>query len=395
MRWRCLLAAVLSLVGCSEAQSGDSPSMESRLDSSGVEIVRHSDPFDAYPANHLEGPREVLEVGAPDSVSEPIGRVIAIRRLSRAAVVIADGLAMNVQVVTPTGRHVFGGLGDGPGEFRDITRLFVWVDSIGVFDQRLKRLTVATADGTVVRTLQIESRGREAPIDGLITDSGHTVALFRIPRERRPGRQRAELNLAILEDSGVWADLTTLLGEEIDLVQRGSGLRIRRPLLPQDSWVVAVGDHVLTVDSDGGGIRIRPLSTGGALTRVMRWQEARMPVTSGVIDDVVTQRTAHLEDDPRRRAQARLREQDVPPFLPTASELLADRSGFVWVKVFDWREGRPGKWVAFDMDGNASGVLNVPAGIEVHDITDGILTGVSRDAFDRETIVEYTIGESP
>lgn len=57
-------------------------------------------------------------------------------------------------VLREQGRH-----GQGPGEFESITNLRRVLDQLVVWDQRLRRLTLYSADGTFLRTVSVEVKG--------------------------------------------------------------------------------------------------------------------------------------------------------------------------------------------------------------------------------------------
>jgi hypothetical protein len=64
-------------------------------------------------------------------------------------------------VLREQGRH-----GQGPGEFEGIINLRRVLDPLVVWDQRLRRLTLYSADGTFLRTVRVEVKGAWRLIGG-------------------------------------------------------------------------------------------------------------------------------------------------------------------------------------------------------------------------------------
>ncbi len=79
--------------------------------------------------------------------------------LSDGGLVVADVFACTLTIVDrPSGkvRDVWGACGDGPGEFRQISAVTVWKDSLFVYDQRRREVVVLSPTGDEVRRLPVQ-----------------------------------------------------------------------------------------------------------------------------------------------------------------------------------------------------------------------------------------------
>ena len=93
-------------------------------------------------------------------------------------VYVLDGEAVEVTIWTPDGTLIerVGRRGEGPGEFRDPGRLFLFDDGFQVIERR--RVTTFSLDGDVVRTDGLE-RAMAAQEPGSASFEGyHTIAMF-------------------------------------------------------------------------------------------------------------------------------------------------------------------------------------------------------------------------
>lgn len=113
-----------------------------------------------------------LQIGVVEGPDEyTFGALASAVRLPDGGVAVSDASTNRVSVYEPDGsfRHAFGGEGEGPGEFRGLSRLFVRGDSLLAFDGRTGRLSVFDADGTYAR---------QFPAVELSADSTFTLDVF-------------------------------------------------------------------------------------------------------------------------------------------------------------------------------------------------------------------------
>jgi hypothetical protein len=101
----------------------------------------------------------LVEIGAQDGPEpEVFSGVSRVLRLNSGRIVIVDGASNEIRFFDPSGMHVLtaGGTGDGPTEFRAISRMVRRMsgDSVAAYDVRLHRFVVYDSSGTWVRTVE-------------------------------------------------------------------------------------------------------------------------------------------------------------------------------------------------------------------------------------------------
>src|SRR5690625_4203127 len=135
------LLLTLTLAGC----AADAPraNLATERDSAGIRIVENAEPRPGTVPEWTIDDEPLLEIGVLDGdPAEQFFRVAGTLRLSDGRVVVADGGSGEVRVFDAEGRHLAtgGGQGDGPGEFRNLSRLYrLPGDTILAWDAGLRR----------------------------------------------------------------------------------------------------------------------------------------------------------------------------------------------------------------------------------------------------------------
>lgn len=99
----------------------------------------------------------VLEIGVLEGADEYIfGSIEDVLRLPDGRVAVSDGGASRISIFDADGRFVqsWGSEGDGPGEFRSLSRLYLLGDSILAADRRASRVSVFGPAGEFVRQVE-------------------------------------------------------------------------------------------------------------------------------------------------------------------------------------------------------------------------------------------------
>ena len=156
----------------------------------------------------------VAQIGAVDGADEYLfGAITSALRLEEGGFAVADGQAGHVSIYDADGVFLrrWGGEGDGPGEFRNISKLYrVGPDSVMVAHGFSPRVTVFSTDGAVGRDLPAaELTGDETFaldswlygrfwVNGAMTEAERAAArsvLDRLPPPRQaPGYRSVEVD---------------------------------------------------------------------------------------------------------------------------------------------------------------------------------------------------------
>lgn len=156
----CLPALVFSafLAACSETEREEEatapPPVSGQVtDSAGVEIVRNG--VAGIWGTEEREVEEVLRIGVVEG-AEPYQffdvSAVAVDEAGR--IYVANRMTASVRVFDPRGRFLreLGGKGQGPGEFQDVSRLYVTPDGVWVRDDRQLRVTGFSYEGELLDT---------------------------------------------------------------------------------------------------------------------------------------------------------------------------------------------------------------------------------------------------
>lgn len=384
------LVTLLSVFPFAACGDPPTPSSVERWDSAGTEIVTHRSLV----------PDASLQVGAEphlwiegDERIPPFDRLSAMAMLASGDILVADESASRVHAFSSDGSYLWsaGGSGDGPGEFRAINALFVTShDSILVSDVSLRRITVLSPTGELVRTHRFaEDVG--LPV-GLLPDGS---LLYR--REQRTG----EVGIGVQGTTATWSaaglsdaasrSLTTTPGSASYYGSAGGRNIIVRPdffrTLVVEPWsggfAVALSDRP----------RIDHIGPGGRLLRSVRVPEhalsAEIADPRAVRDSLFSGAPEAMRGPLRDLAE----ELPIPPRWPPLVELIADDLGRLWVRQYRQDLLQEATWQVFTPDGAYVDEVTTPPRFIPRVIEGGRIVGVWRDELDVESVRVYPVRE--
>lgn len=373
-----------ALLGCAGA-APEGGAFTTR-DSAGIEIVENRGATDHATLGQL------LDFDRARSFPEvELAYVWGMRVLDGGRVVIANGGTAELLFLdTRSGNLTTAGRrGEGPGEyraFRGISRCRG--DSVAV-QSFPDRLTIVDQVGRFGRMVRVAAFRPDEHLG--VTHDCASAAYFRM--DLPPGYQSGDPQPLsahwIRGADSVPVQITRVYGHEATPI-RGTRGHARRPF---GSHVVSsVVGHALVLGRNDSS-EVRTFGQDGTLTRILRWQGERRPVTD---DD--RQRYAEIverlvaEPYGEEYAMLRLDRISLPATKPLYSRILGDDRANLWIQAypeqpsfFDNRgvsifgpEGRV--WWIFDPTGRLVATGTTPEDFLIHDIRDGMVAGVQRDA---------------
>lgn len=366
----CLAAAALAVfaaAGCGERADVSDVAVR---DSSGITIVEN-------------GPLEALPVFTPDAAPQvtigvlegdpnlQLHRVQGGLVLPGGRIVVLNAGSAEVRWYDAEGRFEKsqGSAGEGPGEYGAPERLFVYRgDSLAVWDDRLRRLTVLGPDGSYARDLTLSGDLARATVLGAFEDGGFAVLDRRF--EGQESNDYQELPGPTLRYDASGAPTGDTLSVDpwltarfqspgqgvVELRGRGLDRAPSRAVSPEALWVG---------DPDAGEARRHTPGSAGP-TLIVRWPLGDRTVTDQVIAaHTRDQLDAAPNDDVRQAIRRAAEVQDYAERLPALSTIGVDADGRVWVESFP----RPGSarqptWWVFDGEGRALRTVALPSGSE-------------------------------
>jgi len=376
--------ALIALAACAgSAPAGDTWSVR---DSAGIQIVENRASTDAVTLGHL------LDTTRAQSFPDlELAYVRGMRLLADGRIVIANAGSSQLIFLDPRSGDTtaIGRQGDGPGEFAGFFGLYRCAgDSLAVLGFP-SRLTVFDAQGRLGRAgPALNFRPHE--MAGVASDCA-TTAFVRA--ELTPEYRQSDpaplgmywapsLDADPIEVAKMWGTETTPV--------RGLPGPVRRPYGSDAIWTLS-GNRVVVGRTDTAEARL--YGRNGGLERIIRWETAARPVMASDRERYTKALSALEAESPGSGLEfIRLDRITLPDRRPLFSRLLTDDLGNLWVQrypelphIFDNRgfsvfgpEGR--FWWIFSPTGRLLGTGTTPEEFLIHDIRDGMVAGVVRDA---------------
>jgi len=323
------------------------------VDSAGVDIVRISD------VHMLDLPEVELRLlhstaTIPDLFFEA---VIAATFLPDSSLVIADSRLFELTYLEPDGtvRTRSGQPGEGPGEYRDITRIAVGPDGAPfVFDWRQRRLTFLDSQGTVTDIIRLEQGaglGAAVPLSRL--GSGEVVAALETRPTLPPGIQRGPVFLVlanatgeIVDTLGQWAGKERHVGDVWDPV--GFGLT---------ALFTGRGDHALVGTNDS--LNLTLYRGADPVTRIRGGYSPRA-VTAPEKAEWTETFLEIFPEEARASWRRRLEQSTVRDTYPAYGAISVDADGRIWIGDYPKLADETRRWTILEADGTPVGTLSIP-----------------------------------
>lgn len=395
-----VLVLALGLISC----AADAPrgNLATERDSAGIRIVENADPRPGSVPEWSVDDEPLLQIGVLDGdPAEQFFRVAGALRLSDGRVVVANSGSGELRIFDPEGRHLAtgGGQGEGPGEFRNLSRLYrLPGDTILVWDIGLRRISYFDAearfihsvplvgtdggsmnlvdilpDGSVLASASSGAWSGSIPTEGLIGDSVLHVRFD--PRS-------AEV------DTVGWLPATQSMVRTTSSGGQVTSIEVMRLPFLRTAYIGAAGEHVFAAVNDRYEIALR--DSAGRLTRIIRRDVRPEPFSEEYVREQFLSQRSRENVDP-----AELRDLypgvPRPTHLPVLRGVRADPTGHFWVERFRWPNDDQPVWDVFDPEGRLVAVVRTPPGLRIDEIGEDYLMGVWRDELDVEQVRTYRL----
>jgi hypothetical protein len=403
--WYLVRMAVM--LGVTAGCAADGPTRSdtsSARDSAGVRMVESSAPaWDSAAAWRL-GAEPSLDFGPGESLYQ-IGTAI---RLASGRMIVAHNSANEILIYSPAGELVkrFGKEGSGPGEFREISRLFTIGDgdSILVYDLPQFRATVFDTLGTLVRSFSPApvQAGKPSFVSGVFTDGSLLIQSLTVTTPETRGLIRPPRSLwRSSPDSAAAVHILDMPGEQSFWQDSPFGpVDRRRPFFGHSSSYAAWRDRLYTAATDTFEIRVH--SAAGRLLSIIRKQHEYIRVSEGDVDRLITRQLASVAD-PAAQQQARRMLDNLPiaerapafgwPVSATryGQELQVDADGNLWVVEYFMPDQPRNARIVFDSTGVWLGSVTLPDRFAPTHIGSDFMLGTWTDSMDVEHVRLYPL----
>ena len=382
----------ISLISALACGGADYVTHAATRDSAGVVIVESRQPQWQPGEGWRLSAQPLLQIGTTDGPAElQFHRVEGAIRLDDGRIVVADAGSGEIRFYNETGRFLLatGGLGDAPGEYRQITGLGTGPgDSIWAYDFGLRRFTVLTGDGEPVRTVSVGGTLSSVGAVGTLPDGSFVVKESWSSHLHDNTRQRLvrdPVAVARLSSDGTELDTIAMVaGREVFLSTEDGRAVMSAPLFARTSSA-AMGNETVFV-GDQEAFEVLRYSPAGVLQQIMRVPDADLQLTTGDVQQL--KETLFAREPEQRRVMMRdhLEEMAVPPTRPAYGSLIVDALGNLWAGEYARYPAVPRTWTVFTATGELLGEVIVPERFKVLQVGHDWILGVGQDELDVEYV---------
>ena len=274
-------------------------------------------------------------------------------RLSDGSVAVADRYAAEIRIYDREGRHLrsMGRSGEGPGEFRNPFGLWVTSgDTLWAGDYRPWRYNVFTAEGELVRQVNLKPGYQNPSRGGGVLDSGFTINVRRRLGRKPDFSERESYFVEIHDPSGNLTDgPLRILGPRQGTIRGGPSTLRTSELFGSSPDIDALVSTIALVHGSRPEVLLLDQKLG--VKMIIRYNDPGQNVTN-----------AHVRawrDNLRERRGRGWSEYDdaaISPDRPVAdtfpyiSSVKIGRDGRIWINRYDL-PGEERGWLAYGADG--------------------------------------------
>ena len=390
-----VLAVIVGLgaVACQQDRRSAAELPSEVYDSAGIQIVDNPAPADGSRLNWRIGPKPTVSIGAVegeepylldnvwDATMHPDGRIV-----------VANRGTHELRVFDALGTHVatWGGRGEGPGEFYDLTNVEPWPgDSIAAWSAPRVGIAVFDTDGNYARTFTLAADPQMPPwlqFQPLSTTSDGSILSVRF----------ADTVVVQLNDGegSMRSSLGVHEGREIYVANRGTAREIRVNKI-FGGWPVWELWGDLVVITTTSRYELKAFTRDGTLARIVRrGHEPRAPTEADIEAEIAERPAIALPgSEPTRRPY---RSAPVAEHYPAFTSLMSDAVDHLWVREYEFPgEERAGSlWTVFDPDGRVLGFVEMPEGLRIYEIGEDYILGHALDELDVEYVQVWPLERS-
>lgn len=317
----------------------------------------------------------------------------------------ADG-SLLVLVLRPTelrlfakdGRftRVIGRDGEGPGEYRAPRIVLDAGDTIGVFDEVLRRLTFFRTDGQPVATTSLATGfdfGAGASLRGR---TGCGSWLGQALRARNPATSaetfRDTVNVVLINPGldRVERRLGSFPNRIYQRITAGTLRGIAAQMFGSMLLLEVAERDILLVDT--GTPNVRRSACSGESRPSITLPIPDRPVSREVLARLKERALSNPANTPLKSTiEWRYDPANVANRLPTVRSLLPGRGGQIWFEQFEADSRDPSTWWISDAGGRIVGTLQSIPGFQIRSIWPDRVAGIFRDEDDVESVRVYRI----
>lgn len=393
-----LVSGVLLSAGC---ESRAAPWGVAVFDSAGIRVIELGPDFEGgvKPRAVASEPDLIIRFRGDDPAAV-ISRVTDVEVLSGGRIAVANEGGIGILVFDSTGHHVgtWGGIGDGPGEFRRIE----WLasrppDSVAAGNARRRRVMMFDGNGEFLRSFgnarAVVGSSRSIPPGplGLLADGSIVAAFFESIATAAEGVVRPEVEVLVVaptedrvQSVGVWP------GDELTLFSQEGQLQVVAPPFGRRLHISAGTDRVWI--GDDARWEVHGYSADAHLRTVVRASMSAEAVSDSLLEERISEKyRGRLSEGPAleelKRDHRRITHHATTP---SFGRLLGMVDGGVAIGAYRSHGAGYRTWLMVNSIGGVT-AIDLPATLDVKRLGQDWVIGVVRDDLDREEIHRYAI----
>ncbi len=390
---RQLVALVFAFAACSTVPAD----LVTTRDSLGVRIVESHGQRWATDDAWTIADHPALQIGTLDGDPDyQFFRIVAAVRLPNEHIVVANGGTSQIVAYDRSGTHLWtaGGRGEAPGEYRLITGLATGPgDSLWIYDFGLRRFTILTTTGDVVRTVSIGASLSAPGAIGRLRDGSFLVkeAWSGLAHGQDAlGLERLPVAIARFGPDGEGPDtIATVPGREVFLGTEDGRMVMSAPLFGRNTSAAMRAGRLAVGDQETFQIAIH--SAQGKLQRLARVPAVDLSISASDVSAMKAARLERESENERAMLARHLDAMDVPPTRPAFGDIMIDPQDYLWVSDYTSYPTVARSWRVFSPNGELLGTIDLPVRFRLLDIGDDFVLGVYRDDSDVEYVQLYAL----
>ena len=193
----------------------------------------------------------------------------------------------------------------------------------------------------------------------------------------------------VSETGGLLDSVGAFPGREMFIATTGGGVRATVRIFGRSTVYAVAEDYFFVGTNDR--YEIARYSPSGVLGTLIRTDHAPRPIQRGDRDAFMRARTEGRSPAERRAYEQRYDGNDPPPNFPAFAELIADRSGHLWVGNYPIPTEENRWFSVFDPDGRWLTDVDVPDGISILEIRLHYVLALFTDELDVEHVRLYPL----
>jgi hypothetical protein len=321
---------------------------------------------------------------------------------NKSRVFMADNSQLKIHIFNPDGSYVrsLGRQGQGPGEFENISELFLDNKYLHVVDRMQRRISVFDLSSFALfhdlpislgqdnAQSQTRGQGRQGMMGGrtssfpqqvnLLSDGNYLVT-FASMGGAGQGTQ------VVMDPDGNIIDTDRIKIEESEFLtssRQGAGAMLSIPDITPTTFISTPGTGKLFANHNMK-IEIKLFNEDGTLVRTF----SKPYINHELKRDQVMARVEGGAAS--ERLMAMLQSVELPEKWPAVNRMIADKQNRVWVSTnTEMRELK--KWIVFDEHGNQLAEFTWPASKRVVHVQDNYLYTLEQDEFELSRVVKYS-----